>query len=288
MNQNAMVPASSGSLSFGQTHLSGDDFIPPRVKIIQAMSGEKDPRNENGLGVVNEGDFFNTLTSESYGSRLRFVPISPFKQRIFLVRADKGRDTAEAVLGTQLSDGDGLKCRSFDMYQGTGEPGILCESCPLSKWDGQIPPLCSETYNVAAVTELGDLIILSFTRSSAKVGKQMFSQLRLTSGLPWGKVYEATTFEEKGAVGRYFVPRIRPVEPTTPELVRMAEHFARQLDGVVIDVSPVGEDLGPTEATDTGDPGFAPWESQPVEGTVVDETSTVVEQINAAKAKPAK
>jgi hypothetical protein len=245
-------------LSFGQTHLDAGDFIPPRVKIIQAMSAEKDPK---GTPVINEGDWYNTLTGECYGPSLRFLPILPFKQRIFLARADKGRDRAEELLGTTLSEGDGLKCRSYDMIQGQGEPGILCEACPLSRWEGQTPPPCSETYNVAGVTEMGDLIILGFSRSSAKTGKAMFSQLRLSMGLPWGFVYEGTTKEEKGAVGRYYVPTIRRVEKSTPELMTLAEHFARMLDGVVIDVTAT-DDEAPA-STGATDPGFAPWEEAP-------------------------
>jgi hypothetical protein len=262
MTDNAMVPASGGSvLSFGQTRLDAGDFIPPRVKIIQAMSDEKDVKGDGPLGIVNEGDWFNTLTQECYGPKLRFIPISPFKQRILLVRSERRADV-EAALGTTLSEGDGLKCRSFDMIKGQGEPGIACDACPLAQWRDNLPPFCSETYNVAAINEMGDLIILSFSRSSAKTGKQMFSQLRLTAGLPWGFVYEASTREEKGVQGRYHVPLVRRVERSTPELVNLAEHFARQLEGVVIDVSPAAED----DNGSTGgqqDPGFAPWESDP-------------------------
>ncbi len=237
------------SLSLGQTNLDAGDLIMPRIKIVQAMSGEA--QNED----ARVGDLYNTLTGENFGPELNFIPLLPFKQRIFISRPER-RALIEAQLGRDLSEGDGLKCRSFDMYTGQGDPGGPCNDCPLSKWRANEPPTCSETYNVAAMTELGDLIILSFSKSSAKTGKRLFSMLRLQHEKPWARVFTVTTRRESNAKGTFAVPDVKKTADRTPEeLLRVAADYARQLTGAQIDVTPEDEEV----ETAGGEPAVAPF-----------------------------
>jgi hypothetical protein len=241
--------SNDSSITLGATRLDAGDFIPPRVKIVQAMSAEANAEKD----AAKVGDLVNTLTGENYGDALDFIPLQTFKQRILLVR-DERRPAIEQALGTPISDGNGLKCRSFDMVKGTGEPGILCESCPLAQWDGGTPPLCTETYNVAAMTNLGDLIILSFAKSSAKTGKRLFSMLRMSHEKPWTRIYAMHTRKEKNDRGQFAVPDVKVTGvKTPPELIRVASEWARQLAGVQIDVTPLDE---PVEEEDTGPAPF--------------------------------
>jgi len=237
----------SGLMSFGQTQLDPGDLIMPRVKLLQAQS------TEVADGEGKPGDFLNTLTTINYGPTLRFVPISPFKQRIFLVRSEKravvNAALAEGGLEELGPDAEGLRCRSYDMIHGTGSPGIACEACPLSKWDDLTPPLCTETYNVAAATDEGELIVLSFSRSSARVGKQLFSMIRMRPGARQ-TIFEAASKSEKGKLGNYSVPVIKPLEMAPPELVRQVNTWAAQLQGVTIDVTP--EEVGDDADTESG------------------------------------
>lgn len=237
------------SITLGATHLDAGDFIPPRVKIVQAMSAEANAEKD----PAKVGDLVNTLTGENYGQATDFIPLQTFKQRIMLVR-DERRPAIEAALGRPISEGNGLKCRSFDMMQGQGEPGGACAECPLMLWDGNTPPLCSETYNVAAMTDLGDLIILSFSKSSAKTGKRLFSMLRMSHEKPWTRVYALTTRKEKNDRGVFAVPEVKATGvKTPPELLRVGAEWARQLTGMTIDVSPVDE---PVEEEDAGPAPF--------------------------------
>jgi hypothetical protein len=222
-------------IQLGQTALEGTDFIPPRVKIVQAMSAEANAEDD----PAKVGDLVNTLTGENYGGKLRFIPLLPFKQRVFLVREER-RPAIEAAFGEPAPEGaSGLSCRSLDMVTGRGWPGVDCAECPLSRWGANNePPLCSETYNIAAMTDLGDLVFLSFAKSSAKVGKRMFSMLRLRHDKPWARVHEITTRKMSNAKGTFAVPDVKATaEVTPPELLRVAEEWMRQLAGVEIDVT---------------------------------------------------
>lgn len=240
-----MVPSGSdqsGLMSFGQTELEPGSLVPPRVKIIQQMSAEA-TRDEEPAKL---GDLYNTLTGENFGTKLEFIPLVPFQQRILLVR-DERREGINLALGNSgfalLSEGTGLKCRSFDMYQGQGEPGLACNECPLRAWEGNNPPLCTETYNVASMTMLGELIILSFQKSSAKVGKRVFSMIRMRPQAPWTRVYEIRTSKVSNDKGTFAVPDVVVSQSQVPdELMSQAIAWARQLKGARIDVTPIDEE----------------------------------------------
>ena len=241
MTEQAIVPAQSAKLSFGQSDVRPQDIVPPRVKIVQNMS------KEVADGIAKPGDFYNTLTGENYGPTIRVQPLTTFMTRILLVRTEKRKDIEKALkpAGLTLDDGDGLLCRSFDMEHGIGSPGTLCETCPLSQWrEGRQPPLCTETYNIAASSELGDLLLLSFAKSGAKVGKRLFSAIRLTAAAPWLRFIDLTTKQDRNELGNFFVPEFRLAEQAPPELVTQAARWAERLQGVTIrDVTPVDEDL---------------------------------------------
>jgi hypothetical protein len=194
--------------------------------------------------VAEAGDIFNTLTRENYGTTLKFVPIQPFKQRIFLVREEK-KDIIKAQFGIEVENA-GLACRSYDMVNGTGTPGGLCAECDLAVWDSGRPPFCTETYNVASLTEMGELVFLGFQKSSAKVGKNLFSMLRLTMQAPWSRVYSMTTRQNKNALGTFYVPDVsRLADTPPPELLRTALDWGRQLSGKNFDIAdeePVGDE----------------------------------------------
>lgn len=238
----SLVPHQDAAITFGQSNITGDDITPPRVKILQLQSQEvADLKGE-------VGDFYDTLRGVSYGPSLRFIPLTNFQNRILLVRSERLaaiNDKLTSVGLEKLGDTEtGLVCRSLDMVMGRGYPGIECSTCPLSQWDGQVPPLCSETRNVTALTEVGDLIILSFTRSSAKVGKKLLTMLRLNLRTkPWASIYEATTQQVRGAKGNFHVPEItKTSDVPAPELMAQAEEWAKQLGGIVIDVTPIDEE----------------------------------------------
>lgn len=248
--QRAVVPAGQtgvDKINLGQTALDAGDLVLPRVKVVQQMSDEAQRGKQ---ARANPGEFWNTLTGENLGDHLKFVPVQVFKQRVMLVRGERikavNEQLAKGGLGPVPEGSKGLICRSFDMYQGRGYPGILCNDCPLSKWgENNTPPLCSETYNVASLTEQGELIILSFVRSSAKVGKRVFSMLRMKPGVPWDKVYLASTRAESNDKGTFYVPEVTVTkEAPSTELLGHAKRWADTLGAaVILDVTPVDEDL---------------------------------------------
>lgn len=248
------APSGGAMISFGQERMDPGDFIPPRVKVLQQMSQE----------VIDEvgsfGDFFNTLTRENYGKVLRFIPLTTFKNRLLIVRTERRDEINKVLKGAGVKsviEGDGLQCRSLDTIEGVGTPGMECAICPLSQWNGKLPPLCSESYNVTAMNELGDLIILSFSKSAAKTGKKLISTMRMRREKPWTSVFEATTRKESNDRGTFAVPEIRVTgERTDDTLLRVASEWMNELSGRVIDLSAEEYAEEPVGAPDEGEAPF--------------------------------
>lgn len=248
------APNSGAMISFGQERMDASDFIPPRVKVLQAMSQE----TTDERGVV--GDFYNTLTGENYGKSLRFIPLTTFKNRLLIVRPERRDEINKVLKGAGVKsviEGDGLQCRSLDTVQGVGTPGMQCDACPLSEWIGKFPPLCSESYNVTAMNELGDLIILSFSKSAAKTGKKLISTMRMRREKPWTTIFEATTRKESNDKGTFAVPEIRVTgERTDDTLLRVAADWMNELSGRIIDLSAEEYAEEPVGAPEEGEAPF--------------------------------
>lgn len=245
-----MVPVPSGNtgmtLNFGSTELDAGDFIPPRIKVVQMMSHEAVEK------LAAAGELVNTLTGENYGEAMRFVPIQPSKQRVFLMRKERAEAVADK-LGHAV-EADGLACRSFNMIHGQGEPGGLCSACPLANWDGPNPPLCSEVYNVAAADESGALVILSFSKSSAKAGKQLFSAMALGSAQPWSRVWTLTTALKRNDQGSFYqlVPTMTKDAPA-PEIMKVIrERWVPALTGGAIVIDATEDMAREAEQTEEG------------------------------------
>lgn len=239
----AVVPAGESLPSFGAGNIRAENLIPPRVKVVQLMSKERSD------GRADAGDFFNTLTGESYGPELKFAPIRTFMNRVLLVRDEKLSEVNAALKPTGIKldkSSSTLRDRTLDMVQGVGDVALRCDECPLSQWQGrEVPPLCTEVYNVAAITELGDLIFLQFQKTSARTGKQMFSMVRLGSAgaAPYARFYEVKTNEISNTKGTFFEINARKLQETPPpELIKQAQYWDRLLQG-----------LGPVDVTPTDD-----------------------------------
>lgn len=243
----AMQPHGSAGIEVGQRNLGAGDFVPPRVKVLQPMSQES--VDEKG----KPGDFYNTLTGQAYGTKVRVVPLFTFMNRVFIVRADKKAEADAKLVAAgmdKLPEGDGLMCRSIDMMHGVGDPGTLCDQCPMAQWEGRTKaPLCAETYNLAALTERGEVVFLQMAKSSAKVGKKMNSALRFRSAQPWATFWDWSTTKEQNDRGTFYTPDFAITdEDTPPELLSEARRFVKMFEGQSLDTT---EDIARDEAAAT-------------------------------------
>lgn len=125
------------------TQVTNADLVMPKLMLSQGTSDvNKAFRRTNGEQGVQEGNWYVTLTGRNLGDTVHFVPVHMYRQRSYYVT------------------GEGVQCRSRDMLQGEGNPGILCEGtreerelyderergCELRLWNGKTAPQCGVTF----------------------------------------------------------------------------------------------------------------------------------------------
>lgn len=249
------LPQAGGSVSGGPLSLPDEDLtrqiglgdlVVPKVRISQAMSKTNmlhaQTKGREGIGM---GSWYHTTTNRNLGEVIYFVPVDMRKSRARFVQ------------------GQGLVCRSFDMLQGEGDPGIACEGtlqerqtlpedergCVFRLWNrtdqGNEPPPCGMTYNYPG------LVILDIDAPEQSEILQAMLQLRSTgtgaakvintgvlsyADSVWhNAIFEIRIDSKTNTKGIFFIPVAEYYDSTeAPEFAkihRRAAAFARQMGG---------------------------------------------------------
>jgi hypothetical protein len=224
------------------TSIDRGDVTYPRIKLGQQMSQRVVD------GEIPAGHWYLNIDGTDLGRVVKIVPLSMFKHRSLFVQ------------------GKGLLCRSYDLVQGVGVPGIACEGCDLAKWgpDSQ-PPSCRLNYNylVMVVPEEDPFdpttAIVTFQSTSVGAAKMLNAMKLQRAGQegPWyTHRYILTSELKKGARGAYNVAKIQPADriaardasggwapvPGQEELYYLAQDMAGGLDSSALSRSIEKED----------------------------------------------
>lgn len=202
----------------------------PAIRIAQFMS-----KVVTG-GLVQPGHFYLNVGNEDLGESIDVIPLKAFKHRVYFKRPEAGQQG-----GNQLS------CRSTDMVQGVGEPGIACAACPLKDWpQGGPPPVCTEAINFPVIVlpkegEDDELVmgIMTFQRTSTKAARNWLGLAfqRGAKARPdaWAEHYYTVSLtRQTNNLGAFFVPivsyRGRVLEATHGSAtVEYAQEMCRSL-----------------------------------------------------------
>jgi len=236
------VPAHLQNTSRG-TNLQGmdsDDFIVPRIKLLQGISPEVEAFDE-----AKSGEFWLNVLDISLGERIRFIPINNRKRYLLLppigddrgvlARADDGRTWN--TLGTwsiklknvrQPVDWviDDLDVRRSGLAAfGTSNPD-----------DPDSNPAATLFYEYLVwlpdVPELKTPVLLSLARSQAKKARDLNGKIEF-AGVPMqGLVFEGVAVTENGAEGPYNNYQFARAGFTTEEQFNMACLFEERFRGV--------------------------------------------------------
>jgi hypothetical protein len=238
--------------TLGDTAIGAQDIQMPRLKLLQALSQP----------VIDQeapaGNFWNSLTSEDYGVAVKVIPVLGFKNRVY------------------LEPGKGLLCRSIDMVQGIGNPGIECAKCQLKDWPadrGTGGPKCRESRNWVALIigasgdtprKKGDgtppqikeldgpqfivLQFLSMASAAAKKLNGLYLNAKITNpSAQWFDfAYLLNAGSMKNEKGTFFVPDIRPAGKTSDAEKEAAKSLLNFIAGktLVVDVDADDESNG--------------------------------------------
>jgi hypothetical protein len=204
-------PDQSGSGSRGFENFGTDDLIIPYAKLMQPLSPELDDMED-----VKAGQILNSMSQENYGTELTFIPLIFQKKRIKWIPREEG---------------GGIECQSPNgRYPTIGKMhSHLCRECEYSRWTEKNPPECIEFLDFLSLTESGDIITVSFARTSFKAGKQLVNTARFSGGDLFSKKYTLFTKKEKNDKGTYFVYSVKPAGLVSEDEYEAAEKFYNYL-----------------------------------------------------------
>lgn len=227
--------------------IDASDLIMPKLKLIQGLSAvNKEFARTRGASGVPEGNWYHTNSATNLGETVYFVPVDMRKSRGYFVQ------------------GQGLMCRSFDMLNGEGTPGISCEGsfeerhevpadqrgCALRLWKKDEssgvnrPPECGMSYNFPG------LIIVDIDEPAKSKILQAMLTLRSTGtaaakaintavmehgeGVWHNVVIELSSTEKNNSRGTFFTATADFFDSTeAPDFARVrrqAESFARSMN----------------------------------------------------------
>lgn len=220
--------------------IDAGDLVMPKLRQSQAMSKVNTLSvTSKGTQGVQMGNWYITSTGQNLGDTVYFVPVDMRKSRAMFVQ------------------GQGLMCRSFDLIQGEGDPGILCDGtfeeqhslpeaqrgCAFRLWNDKIPPKCGVTYNYPGFVILDidnprgkNLVqcILQLRSSALQAGKQINTiVMNEVMGRWQDAIIELGTEVRTNTKGQFFVPDVNFFETTEAtgfeSLRRRAEAMAAQM-----------------------------------------------------------
>ena len=185
------------------------DLIIPRVKLMQPLSPELKEYKELRPGMI-----INSLTKDVLPAT--FVPIFYFKEWLRFNPRDKdkpGYDStfAPGALMWRTRDAQDERVKQADF----GPNGEL--------------PLAITTLNFFSVfTDTGMPVILSFSKTGYKAGKNLLSLAKLRGGAMFSRQYKLTVKEESNDKGDYYVMVVSPAGDCDPDTLKMGESYFQQ------------------------------------------------------------
>jgi hypothetical protein len=236
----------------GTEQIGADAVEVPRLLLTQALS----PQVESG--DARPSDWWHNVAEENLGRELLIVPC---------------HCSLSAILFRPRSNGGGVLARTRDMQTWT-PPNTTFEvelqsgkrvqwntkatvaASGLIEWGTEDPsdprsaPAATQFLNVVAyLVDHPDLspVVLSFSRSSWKVGKKFMSQLKLARAPSFGCIYKLSSEKVEGQSGSYLEPRLKAQGLVKDEsLFRTTENIYSTFKDLEFEPAGVAEEHAPT------------------------------------------
>ncbi len=177
-----------------------EDLIMPRAKLLQALS----PEIQDGVEGLSQGDLINSITQEKLSPE--FIPVFAFKNYVRF----NPRKSTDPNFDPEYEAGQ--------IIWSTNDPADprVAEQCVFGP-DGE-PPIAVTFFNFfCKFTNVPMPIVVSFSKTSYKAGKQLFSMAKMLGGDMFSRKYKLTTLKEKNDIGTYYVLKVGVLGHVTEE-----------------------------------------------------------------------
>jgi hypothetical protein len=226
--------------SEGMENVDQNDLLLPRLGLCQSLSPQRRKNDPAYIPGLEEGQLFNTVTQEIYGSKLEIVMIFFFKNRIKYFPIDEG---------------GGIDCISVNGVDGGRISPHGCASCKFSSWGngqtddehGNDAPLCTLYHNYMSYTEAGEVptpLAISYKSTGIKKSKQILASVRLTNLPMYAKKYTVEVVTMRDGNNEWFEKKITAGGFVPGDEFIEMKHLYDTLKTVNIHIDTTGEEGG--------------------------------------------
>ncbi len=210
-----------------------EDLIIPRAKLIQALS----PEMTEGLDGVRVGSIINSLTKEILPQE--FIPIFVFKN--FIRFNPRSKD--DPNFNPAFEQG-AVIWKSSD----SEDPRVV-EEAKFGE-DGE-KPLATTFLNFFSFFSGCPMpVVVSFSKTSYKAGKQLLSLAKFSSGDMFSRKYRLSSQVETNHIASYAVLKVAATGAASPEDQKLCEKLWNDFSAKAKDIQ-VHEEGTPEETTET-------------------------------------
>ena len=206
----------------GSEQVSTSDLVIPRLEIIQDLSPQRKKSEPEYIEGAEEGMMFNTVTKELFADPVIIVPVLFRKEYVIW----KKRNAGGGFAGAHASMEDARQ--ALEELENPSQYDIVDTHqnfCLL------VRP--SSTMDQPSVEE----VVLSFSRTKMKVGRQLNSMAKLRGGDRWSSAYKLEVVQESNDKGNFFNYKISPVGYVNPALMALGEKMYDEVKAFKKDVA---------------------------------------------------
>ncbi len=198
--------------------LDAGDVEIPRLKLLQRSSPELTEFN-----TAKEGEFWHSLSSESFGSIVRICPIYIDWRFILwrprqagggiLARADDGKHWTppDTEFSVKLGNGQEVKWRTARTVAASG----LDKRGSYNPTDPSSPPAAARMYSIVCSfpdRQGSTPAVLTLQRAAGKAATKLIDILKIQRAPSFGLVFELASFQDTGEFYNCAFEMVGPVE----------------------------------------------------------------------------
>lgn len=215
----------------GSENVTKDDIIIPRLGLVQALSPETKKKEPEYIEGIEQGQLFNTVTREIYGSEVLIVPV--YFDKPYLLWRDR-------------DSGGGFGGQYLTMEE--AEEAIAGQDDP-DKWEATDTP--THICLVISGDKVNEIAI-PMPRSKAKISRQLNSIIRMVGGPRFSRVYKVSGVEEKNSKNQDFWNfKIEMVGYPSEQVLAKAEKLYEDIASGSISYKMDTDDIRDTEGADS-------------------------------------
>lgn len=200
-----------GKAGQGLEQIRPEDVEVPRLKLLQALSPELKQSE-----TMRAGQWMHSITEQGFGNKIRVIPLYADQSYIlWRPRKSGGGILARAMDGIHWTPSDGVFNVKLDNGKDvTWKTATTVAKSGLAEWGSTDPsdpnsaPAATRMYNLVVLPidfmETGPAVV-TMQRSSIRVARKLFSQLKLARAPLYGLVFDLSSDDAKNSAAQEFM-----------------------------------------------------------------------------------